>query len=327
MTTETQPFHAPPAGLTDDSIVFFDGRFLPLSQATVSIATHALHYGTGCFEGIRAYWSEEHGELYALKLREHVERFFRSCSVLRIDPPFSVEEFCDITVEVLRQNGYRSNVYVRPIAFKSSRTIKLTLSTLDDSFAVFSFPFGHYAHREGGLRVGFSAWRRIDDNIIPARAKITGGYVNASLASDDACRAGFDEAIMLNADGTVSEASSANIFLVRAGRLITPAVSEIILEGITRDAVIELAQRELGLPVEEREVARSELYTADEVFLTGTASEVTPVRSVDRITVGAGKPGPITQQIQRRFLDIAKGAGEDTHNWLTYVRAERTASV
>jgi branched-chain amino acid aminotransferase len=319
MTTETQPLHAPPTGLTDDSIVFFDGRFLPLSQATVSIATHALHYGTGCFEGIRAYWSEEHGELYALKLREHVERFFRSCSVLRIAPPFSVEELCDITLEMLRQNGYRSNVYVRPIAFKSSRTIKLALSTLDDSFAVFSFPFGHYAHREGGLRVGFSAWRRIDDNVIPARAKITGGYVNASLASDDAQRAGFDEAIMLNADGTVSEASSANIFLVRAGRLITPAVSENILEGITRDAVIELARRELGLPVEEREVARSEVYTADEVFLTGTGVQIEPVVEVDGRPVGNGVPGPTATRLAAIYAAAVRNQLPAYADWCTPV--------
>jgi branched-chain amino acid aminotransferase len=319
MTTETQPIHAPPVGLTDDSIVFFDGRFLPLSQATVSIATHALHYGTGCFEGIRAYWSEEHGELYVLKLREHVDRFYRSCSVLRIQPPYERQELCDIIVDMLRQNGYRANVYVRPIAFKSSRTIKLTLSSLDDSFAVFAFPFGHYAHREGGLRVGFSAWRRIDDNIIPARAKITGGYVNASLASDDACRAGYDEALMLNADGTVSEASSSNIFLVRAGRLITPSVSENILEGITRDAVIELARAEIGLPVEEREVGRSEVYTADEVFLTGTGVQIEPVVEVDSRPVGDGVPGEITERLAALYAAAVRNQVPAYASWCTPV--------
>jgi branched-chain amino acid aminotransferase len=319
MTTETQPFHSPPAGLTDDSIVFFDGRLLPLSQATVSIAAHALHYGTGCFEGIRAYWSEESGELYALKLREHVDRFYRSCSVLRIQPPFSREELCDIIVDMLRQNGYRSNVYIRPIAFKSSRTIKLTLSTLDDSFAVFAFPFGHYAHREGGLRVGFSPWRRVEDNIIPARAKITGGYVNASLASDDAARAGYDEALMLNTDGTVSEASSSNIFLIRAGRLITPAVSENILEGITRDAVIELAARELGMAVDEREVGRSEVYTADEVFLTGTGVQIEPVVEVDGRPVGIGIPGPVTERLAALYAAAVRNQVPAYSAWCTPV--------
>jgi len=254
-----------------------------------------------------------------LKLSEHVDRFFRSCGVLRISPPLERQELCDIIVDMLRQNGYRSNVYIRPIAFKSSRTIKLTLSALDDSFAVFAFPFGHYAHREGGLRVGFSAWRRIDDNIIPARAKITGGYVNASLASDDAGRAGYDEALMLNADGTVSEASSSNIFLVRGGRLITPSVSENILEGITRDAVIELARTEIGLPVEEREVGRSEVYTADEVFLTGTGVQIEPVVEVDGRAVGEGIPGPVTGRLSALYATAVRNQMPAYAQWCTPV--------
>lgn len=317
MAVQTRPEASPSPGITSDSIVFFDGSFMPLERATVNIATHALNYGTGCFEGIRAYWNEEREELYVLKLDEHIDRFFRSCGVLRIRPPFTAREFHDIILEVLRQNRYSSDVYIRPIAFKATQTIKLTLSALDDSFAVFAFPFGHYAHREGGLRVGLSAWRRIDDNAIPARAKVTGSYVNASLASDDAARAGYDEAIMLNSDGTLSEASSSNVFLVRAGKLITPPVSDNILEGITRDAVMTLAHEELHLDVEERTVGRTELYVADEMFLTGTGVQIEPVAEVDGRPVGSGLPGPITTKLQAVYADAVRNRTPAYSRWCT----------
>ena len=315
----------PQAG-ADNPIVYFDGKLLPQDQATVSIATHALHYGTGCFEGIRAYWNEGNAELYILKLAEHVDRFFRSCRVLRIRPPFSQDELCDLVVEVLRQNGYRSDVYIRPIAFKSTQTIKLTLSGLADSFAVFAFPFGHYAHREGGLRVGFSAWRRIDDNAIPTRAKVTGSYVNASLASDDAQLAGYDDALMLNEDGSLSEASSANVFLVRGGQLITPTVYDNILEGITRQAVTTLAGNELGLEVVERSVARTEVYVADEVFLTGTGVQIEPVVEVDGRPIGTGAPGPVTTRLAEVYADAVRHRTRAYHSWCTPVYGGATVT-
>lgn len=312
----THPHPAPAAaGLTDDSIVYFDGTFTPLANATVSVAAHGLHYGTGCFEGIRGYWNDDRGELYVLKLAEHIDRFFRSCSVLRIRPPFTQSEMADIVLEVVRANNYRSDVYIRPIAFKSTRTIKLTLSSLDDSFAVFAFPFGHYAHRDEGLRVCFSPWRRIEDNTIPARAKVTGGYVNASLASDDAVRAGADEALMLNSDGTLSEASSSNVFLVRNGKLITPGVAENILEGITRECVIELAREHLGLEVVEREVGRTEVYVADELFLTGTGVQIEPVVEVDGRPVGKGVPGPVTSRLAAIYADAVRNRMPAYSHW------------
>lgn len=316
---ETRAGPTPPPGLTDDMVVYFDGTFMPLAQATVSIATHALHYGTGCFEGIRGYWSDEQDELYVLKPDEHVDRFFRSCGVLRIHPPFSRAELHDVILEVVRRNRFTSDVYIRPIAFKATRTIKLTLSTLADSFAVFAMPFGHYAHREGGLRVGLSAWRRPDDNAVPARAKVTGSYVNASLASDDAARLGYDEAIMLNADGTLSEASSANVFLVRGGKIITPPVSANILEGITREAVMTLARHDLGIPVEERAVGRTELYVADEMFLTGTGVQIEPVAEVDGRPVGTGEPGPLTTRLQALYADAVRHRTAAYHGWCTPV--------
>lgn len=300
-----------------DSIVYFDGAFMPLAQANVSVATHGLHYGTGCFEGIRAYWRDDHRELYILRLEEHVERFFQSCCILRITPPFRRSEMCDLVIEVLRRNGYQSDVYIRPIAFKSTATIKLTLDHLDDSIAIFAFPFGDYTHREGGLRVCLSPWRRIDDNAIPTKAKVTGSYVNASLASDDAHRDGYDEALLLNQDGSLAEASSSNVFLVRGQRLITPAVSENILEGITRDAVLTLARLDLGLCIEERSVARSEVYVAEEMFLSGTGVQIEPIASVDGYCIGSGSPGPVTTRVQSIYIDAVRHRIPAYENWCT----------
>lgn len=319
MATETRLVSAAAKTTADNSIVYFDGRFIPLKEATVSIATHALHYGTGCFEGIRGYWDEDPEDLYVLKLAEHIDRFFRSCAVLRIRPPFTRDEMEDLVLTLLRENEYRSDVYIRPIAFKSAQTIKLTLTSLEDSFGIFAFPFGHYAHREGGLQVCLSPWRRIDDAAIPTRAKVTGSYVNAALASDDAAKAGYDEALMLSQNGTLSEASSANVFLVRGGRLITPPLSENILEGITRECVIELATEELGIPVEERAVGRTEVYLADEVFLSGTGVQIEPVVSVDGIPVGAGAPGPVTTGLQSLYAAAVRRRLPRYSRWCTRV--------
>lgn len=319
MATDTQLVTPGATTIAPDAVVYFDGAFLPLQQATVSVATHGLHYGTGTFEGLRGYWDEEQGELYVLKLAEHVDRFFRSCGVLRIQPPFDRDELSRIILTVLRENNYCSDVYIRPIGFKSAQTIKLTLSTLSDSFAVFAFPFGHYAHREGGLNVCVSPWLRIDDTTIPTRAKVTGGYINAALASDEAARAGFDEALMMTSEGTLSEASSANVFLVRNGTLVTPSLSDNILEGITRDAVIELARRELNLPVEERQVGRTEIYVADEMFLTGTGVQIEPIAAVDGRPVGSGKPGPVTTSLQALYAAAVRKRLPAYAGWCTPV--------
>jgi len=319
LAVETKLVTASTKTVTDDAIVYFDGRLMPIADATVNIATHALHYGTGCFEGIRGYWVEEHEELYVLKLREHVDRFFRSCNVLRIRPPFSPPAMEEIVLQVLRENTFHSDVYIRPLAFKAAQTIKLTLSSLEDGFAVFAFPFGHYAHREGGLQVCMSPWRRIDDAAIPTRAKVTGSYVNASLASDDASRAGYDEALMLTHAGNLSEASSANVFLVRGGKLVTPALSESILEGITRDCVIQLATEQLGLPVEERTVGRTEAYLADEVFLSGTGVQIEPVVSIDGVPIGSGTPGPVTTKLRSLFAAAVRNQSAQYAGWCTPV--------
>jgi branched-chain amino acid aminotransferase len=318
-STDIQHTMPAPRATQQDSTVYFNGAFMPLHEATMSVATHALHYGTGVFEGLRGYWSEEHEELYVLKLPEHVDRFFRSCSVIRIQPPFSRVEMCEAVLEMLRRNGFRQDVYIRPLAFKSTETIRLTLSSLQDSFTIYAFPFGLYVHRENGLNVCVSGWRRIDDNTIPARAKIAGSYVNAALASDDAVRAGFDEALMLTQAGTLAEASSANLFLVRNGRLITPPPSENILEGITREAVMELARQELGIETDERVIGRTEIYVADEAFLTGTGVQIEPIANVDGRPVGTGEPGPIVSRLQKIYADAVRNRLAHYHEWCTPV--------
>ncbi|HXX77611.1 MAG TPA: branched-chain amino acid transaminase, partial [Ktedonobacteraceae bacterium] len=261
----------------DEGYAYFEGQIVPMSEAKVSIATHALHYGTACFEGIRGYWNEQHQQLYLLKLREHFERMADSWNVIRIKPKETIDDLCRITVELVRKHGFRQDVYVRPLAYKASRTIRLTLSALDDAIAIYTFAMGNYVDINAGLSVCTSSWRRANSNAMPVRAKVTGAYINSSLAVDDATAAGFDEAILLTHDGTVSEASSCNIFLLRNGKLSTPALSEDILEGITRNALIQMVQDEFGLQVEERRIDRTELYSAEEIFMCGTGVQVSPV--------------------------------------------------
>ena len=303
----------------DEGYAYFEGKIVPMSEAKISIATHALHYGTACFEGIRGYWNAGQQQLYLLKLREHYQRMADSWNVLRIKPRESIDELCAITVDLVRRHGYRENVYVRPLAYKASRTIKLTLSSLEDAFAIYTFAMGNYVDISAGLNVCTSSWRRANSNAMPVRAKVTGAYVNSSLAVDDANAAGFDEAIMLTHDGYVSEASSCNLFLLRNGCLITPALSEDILEGITRNSLMKLVEKEFGLRVEERRVDRTELYACDELFLCGTGVQVSPVVSVDRRQVGTGRPGAFTMQLQQRYLAACRGEDETYKDWVTPV--------
>jgi branched-chain amino acid aminotransferase len=300
-------------------LAYFQGQIVPMSEATVSVATHGLHYGTGCFEGIRGYWNAEHQQLYVLKLREHFERFARSRHMLRMRQHETVEELCEITLELLRRQAFRQDVYVRPLAYKSARTIKLTLSTLEDAVTIYAFPMGNYVDITAGLNVCVSSWRRVSGNAMPVRAKTTGAYVNSSLAVDDAAAAGFDEAIFLTQAGYVSEGSSCNLFIVKRGQLSTPRVADDILEGITRDCVMDMAERELGLPVRERAIDRTELYDADEVFFSGTGVQISPVTRIDGREVGSGTPGPVTMELQRRYLRAVRGEDPSYRAWCTPV--------
>jgi branched-chain amino acid aminotransferase len=285
---------------------FFKGNYVPLAEAKVGILTHAFNYGTGVFEGIRAYWNEEQKQLYVWKMREHYQRLHNSCRILSIGLRYSVDDLCNITLEVLRRSEARADIYLRPIAYKSGEVIGVRLHNIEDDFTLACVPFGKYVEAESAhCRV--STWRRMDDSVAPVRAKITGIYVNSALAKTEVVLDGYDEAILLNADGHVSEGSGENIFIVRDGVLITPDVSENILEGITRDFVMQLAREDVGMKVEERVIDRSELYIADECFMTGTAAEITVIGKIDRRVIGSGQLGPYTAKLRAAFESAVRG--------------------
>lgn len=285
---------------------FFKGDFVPLSEAKIGILTHAFNYGTGVFEGIRGYWNEEEEQLYVFKLREHYQRLQNSCHILNINLRYSLDDLCNITIELLRRSEVRTNIYIRPIAYKSGEVIGVRLHNIEDDLAIACVPFGKYVEAESA-HCKVSSWRRMDDSIAPVRAKITGIYVNSALAKTEVVLDGYDEAILLNADGHVSEGSGENIFIVRNGVLITPSVTENILEGITRNFVMQLAREDLGMPVVERSIDRSELYIADECFMTGTAAEITVIGKIDRRTIGSGSIGPYTARLRAAFEAAVHG--------------------
>jgi branched-chain amino acid aminotransferase len=299
--------------------VYLDGEVKRYDDARVGLMTHALQYGTGVFEGIRGYWSPEHEQLFLLKLREHYRRMQNSVKVLKLKIPMSLDELCETSIELIRRNNFRQDVYIRPFAFKSSEEIGVRLHNLKDSFAIYVTPFGNYVEVDRGIRCMVSSWRRIDDNAAPARAKITGIYVNSALAKTEAMENGFDEAIMLTNDGHVSEGSAENIFLLRDGKVYTPPTSDNILEGLTRLAVMELLSKELGLEVVERCIDRSELYVADEILLCGTGAQISPVVEVDRRPVGDGQVGPVVTKLQKLYFDVVRGHSAKYRSWLTPV--------
>jgi len=302
----------------DQSWVFFNGETVRYSEAKVGLLTHGLNYGTGCFEGIRAYWNEEHEQLFVVRLPEHYERLRQSAHTLQMKIPWSTEELCTITRDLLRRNGYHEDSYVRPIVFKSAEEIGVKLHDVPESIGIVTAPMGPYVGTDG-IRCMVSSWRRVDDTMAPARTKCTGIYVNSALAKSEALQAGFDEAILLTYDGHVCEGSGENIFMVRHGQLITPPLTDNILEGITRASIIHLAREELGLDVVERSVDRTELYIADEVFLCGTGAQVAPVIEVDRRSIGDGEPGPISLRVQDLYLEVMTGRSQKYAEWLTPV--------
>ena len=303
-------------------IIYFGGQYVPLREARVGILTHALHYGTGVFEGLRAYWNEDQEELFLVRPAEHYERWKRNCGILRIAVPLTPAQLTEITMELMRKNGIRTNAYVRPLAYKSAERVGVCPDD-EDAFALIAMPFGDYLKSDAGIHAGVSPWRRIEDNAIPARAKICGAYVNSALASDEARRCGFDEAILLNESGHVAEGSTCNLFMVRNGKLITPASTENVLEGITRDSVMELARRELDLQVVERPIDRSELYICDELFLTGTAVGLAPVVRVDHRQVGNGATEAITAELRRLYFSAMRGEFQAYRKWLEPVYQSR----
>jgi len=303
-----------PLSRQSQACVFLNGEFVAGDQARVGVMTHALSYGTGCFEGIRGYWNERREDVYVFRAREHFERMHRSCRIMNIQLPYSVDQLVDIAVELVRRNGLREDVYFRPFAYKADEVIGVRLHDLQDAFVMYCVPMGDYVSTTG-LRCGVSSWRRIDDNMIPARAKISGAYVNSALAKTEAQRNGFDEAIMLTAEGHVSEGSAENIFLVINGELVTPPPSENIVLGITRDTLMQLARRELERLTRERAIGRTELYCADEVILCGTGAQIAPVVEIDHRPVGSGKIGPIGGEIQRLYAEVVRGQRPEYAEW------------
>jgi branched-chain amino acid aminotransferase len=304
-----------PAAVAMGAHAYFNGEIVPFESATVSIATHALQYGTAVFEGIRAYLQED-GRTALLFGPEHYERFVRNARLLRATFPESAEALVEITLELLRRNEHGGDVYIRPIAYKSATSLRPQLSGLDDRVAIYTFPLGDYLPT-AGIRVTVSGWQRVPDNAIPARGKISGAYVNSSLAAEDAHSGGSDDAILLTGDGHVAEASAANVFVVTGREVATPPLVDDVLPGITRGAVMTIA-RDAGYEVVERRVDRSELYVADEVFLTGTGVQVAPVASIDDRPIGSDG-FPVSLDIQRRYFAAVRGTDPRYASWLTPV--------
>lgn len=286
---------------------YFKGKIIPYSDAKVSVLTHALNYGTGVFGGLRGYWNEDHQQLYLFRPQDHFRRFLDSGKLINIHLPQSPQDLTGVAIELLRTEAYRCDVYIRPLAFKADEIIGVKLHGLTDELSIIAIPFDKYVTNDTSAHVTISSWRRVDDNAIPARGKISGAYANSALIKTDAVLSGFDEALVLNQDGHISEGSAMNIFMLRNGVLVTPPVTDNILEGITRRTVIELAQKELGLTVVERPIDRTEVYLCEEFFMTGTAAQITAVTRVDHRWLGTGEMGPVTAELRRLFQDAVRG--------------------
>ncbi|MFC1872317.1 branched-chain amino acid transaminase [Chloroflexota bacterium] len=298
------------------SYAFFNNGIVPLADANINIMTNSFHYGTGLFEGIRGNWNEPKQQIYVFRLLEHYQRLLRGCRVLKIDLPYSAEDLCQITIDLVKKCGFKEDIYIRPVAYKSAEAMGVRLHGLDADLFILVIPWGPYLDTDKA-RCCVSSWHRPPDNVIPPQIKATGIYINNALAKTEAISNGYDEAIMLTPDGHVAEGSGENIFLVINGKLVTPPEYNNILVGITRDTVMELARKELGIETLERPIDRSELYTADECFLTGTAAHLTPVAEIDQRSVSNGEIGEITQRLKDTYMDVIKGDSPDYLGWCT----------
>lgn len=316
MSVETKAKTAPKKPTVHPNTwVYFDGEFGRYHDIKLGLMTHALHYGTGVFEGIRAYWNPKQEQLHLLQAPQHYDRLRRSANVMRLNLPHSTEELVNLTVELLRRNEFKSDVYIRPLLFTASEEIGVRLHNINQSFLIYTIPFGNYVEIADGLRCMVSSWRRVPDQSLPARAKVTGSYAQSALAKSEANENGYDEAIVLTVDGHVSEGSAENLFMFKEGAFVTPPVTDDILEGITRTLIIGLIKEELGLPVIERSIDRTELYTCDELLLCGTGAQVAPVIEVDRRKVGNGKVGEFTQELQNIYFGAVRGETAKYKDW------------
>src|SRR3989339_734219 len=298
---------------------YFKGKIVPFEQATVGIMTHALNYGTGCFEGIRAYWNEDQQQMYVLKLVEHYMRLIKSCEAIHIKLNLSLAELVGVTIDLVKKNGYKQDLYIRPLAYKSEEKIGLGLHGIEDDLAIYLAPFGEYIDISSGIKVCLSKYRRITEHSMPQGAKLTGTYFNSSLAKAEALNNGCVEAITLSHKGNVAEGSAENIFMVKKGKLITPRLSDDILPGITRAAVMLLAKKELGINTTEKSFKPAALFKADELFFCGTGAQVVPIGYVNKKKIGTGKMGPVTQAIQEIYFKAVKGELARYKSWLTPV--------
>jgi len=294
---------------------FFEGKIVPLSEANINIATHGFLYGTAVFGGMRGYWNEEKKRLFVFRPYDHFRRLLHSSKMMAVETEYDEESLIDLTLELLRTDNWQRDIYMRPTFYKADMGIGVKLHGLKDEFCMFVMAFDKYVQNDTNAHVTVSSWRRIDDNVIPARGKVAGAYVNSALIKTDAMRSGFDEALVLDNNGHVSEGSAMNIFMLRDGVLVTPPVTDNILEGITRRSVIELARNELGLEVVERSIDRTEVMISEEMFMTGTAAQITAVTKVDHRPIGAGVMGPVTTKLRTMYDDILRGKNEKYETW------------
>ena len=294
---------------------YFKGEIVPYAEAKVGVLTHALNYGTGVFGGVRAYKNDDDGKLYLFRPYDHYKRFLNSCKMMLMDFDENPESMTQHTIDLIRKSGFTEDVYIRPLAYKSEEIISVKLHDVESEFTIVALPFGKYVANDTNAHVTISSWRRLDDNVIPARGKISGAYANSAFIKTDAMRSGFDEALVLTQAGHLSEGSAENIFMVRDGVLYTPAVYENILEGITRRSIMELAAKELGMEVVERPIDRTEIYICDEFFMTGTAAQVTAITQVDHRPVGDGVMGPVASKLRELFFDIVRAKNPKYKDW------------
>jgi len=306
------------------NFAYFKGRIVPYADAKVGVMTHALNYGTGCFGGLRGYWNSDEEQLLVFRPHDHFRRFLQSSRLLLMDLGLTEDELTNIVLELLRQEGFQQDCYIRPLAYKGDEIIGVKLHDL----TIFAVPFGRYVDAEEGAHVTVSSWRRISDNTIPARGKISGSYVNSALIKTDALRAGFDEAIALNRDGHVAEGSAENLFMLRDGVVITPPITDNVLEGITRRSVMTLVRDELGMEVRERSIDRSELYVCDALFFSGTGVQIAAITKVDHRPVGTGKMGPLVSDLRDVYFDVVRGKVAKYRHWNTpdYVQQPSNAA-
>ena len=298
---------------------YFKDRIVPYDEAKVGLLTHALNYGTAIFDGIRGYWNDEEGQLYVFRLEDHCRRFLQSAKLLCMSLSVDEQSLFQAYMQLLQAEQYREDCYIRPLAFYSDEIIGVRLHNLTAVLGIAAVPFGRYVEKEEGAHVTISSWRRVDDNMIPPRGKIAGSYVNSAFVKTDAQRAGFDEAIVLNHDGHVSEGSAENLVMVRNGTAVTPPLTDNILEGITRNTVITLLRDELRLPVVERQIDRTELYLADEMFFVGTGVQIASIVKIDSRPIGSGKMGAVTKELRDLYFNVARCRVKKYRQWCSPV--------